>query len=88
MQVIEIFAGVGIVRRALFLPGRPRGDFRTAARVFGVGVDPGEHSGVALRNHRFQRFGVNADKFQKPLVEWTVIMIFAVFAGDRGAALV
>ena len=88
VQAVEVFATLGIVRAALFLPGGPGGDFRGGALVFGVGVDPGEHFGVALGQDSLKRLGINTGEVQEPLVQRAGIVIFAVDAGQGGAALV
>src|ERR1035437_1048018 len=77
-----------MVRRPLLLPRRPRGDFRWGPFVLCVGLDPFENFGVAFLQLFFQRLGVNAGKFEELLVDGTGVMIFAVFAGERCAALV
>jgi hypothetical protein len=48
VQAVEKFARIRIVRRALFLPRRPGGDFRRGTFMLRMGVDPFQDLGVAF----------------------------------------
>ena len=69
---------------------RPGGDFRCGRFRLRVGTDPLEDLPVALACGQLllQGCGVDAGKFEEPLVERAGILVFAVFAGNRGAAFV
>jgi hypothetical protein len=58
--------------------------------VFGVRFDPREDLAVAkaFGNFLFERFRVNPDELQKPLIERAIEVVFAVLAGDGGPAFV
>ena len=56
--------------------------------MFRVLFNPFQDFRVALGQFFFQGFGINAREVEEALVERAGVMILAVFAGERGAALV
>ncbi len=72
------------------MPSRPRQDFRVRALVLRALLNPLQDLGVALSGRKLllKRVRVYADEAEEALVHRAGVMIFAVFAGDRRAALI
>src|SRR5262249_22042128 len=68
----------------------PMLDFPRSAFVLRVGLNPFQYFAVAFAFLQFreQPLRVNADEADETLVQWAVVVILAVCAGQRGAALV
>src|SRR5204863_4914216 len=65
-------------------------DFPRFAFVFRVRPDPFENLAVALPGGELllQRGGVEPEKILQALIDGSVVIVFAVGAGDRGAAFI
>src|SRR5262245_45354429 len=89
-QFAEEFARFHVARSAGFLVGAPGRDLPGLPRVRGGLLNPLQDLAVAkpLRQLAFQSFDVDAGELDKPLVQRTVEVVFAVLPDQSGPAFI
>ena len=85
MVCVDVFPRFRIRRKVLLHVGGPLSDFQFAALELRVGREPRQNFPVALAGGDLllQGGGLDADEVQEPVIQRTIVMVFAILAELR-----
>ena len=89
-RTADVVAAAVVAWRGVFTETAPGIDFMVGTLEWSAGLDPCEQGTVAkaFRDLGLQRFRIDAGEGEESLIKGTGIVVFTVFPGERGAALV